>query len=136
MTAAPGALRPADHSFAADGSVALDSLERLAHESIDAGAAGLVALGHHRRLPLHALRQGAVVDVCFGPWCIVRCVERAPSLFVGGDHQQHREVNGGDGAGVAGGPPGALTAVLTVVPYDARPARKWQLLRVLLRPWR
>ncbi|MBD0675065.1 serine hydrolase domain-containing protein [Streptomyces sp. CBMA156] len=31
--------------FAADGSVALDALEKLAHEVLDAGAAGLVALG-------------------------------------------------------------------------------------------
>ena len=34
--------------FAADGSVALDALDALAHEYLEAGAAGLVALGDHR----------------------------------------------------------------------------------------
>jgi len=51
--------------FAADGTVALDALERLAREVLDAGAAGLVALGTTGEPgALTGAEQDAVVTVC------------------------------------------------------------------------
>jgi 4-hydroxy-tetrahydrodipicolinate synthase len=101
--------------FAADGSVALDALERLAHEYVDAGAAGLVALATTGESPaLDTAEQRAVVDVCSGV-----CAARGAQLIVGGTTNSTaktvamvREL--------AGLP--ALTAVLTVVPYYVRPS--------------
>ncbi|GAA2741599.1 dihydrodipicolinate synthase family protein [Kitasatospora cinereorecta] len=51
--------------FAADGSLALDALERLARETLDAGAAGLVALGTTGEpAALEPDERAAVIDVC------------------------------------------------------------------------
>ncbi|MFG2821325.1 dihydrodipicolinate synthase family protein [Kitasatospora sp. NPDC048365] len=51
--------------FAADGSVALDALERLAHDALAAGAAGLVALGTTGEpAVLEPEEKAAVVAVC------------------------------------------------------------------------
>jgi 4-hydroxy-tetrahydrodipicolinate synthase len=50
--------------FAATGEVALDALERLAHEALDAGATGLVALGTTAEpASLSAAEQRAVADL-------------------------------------------------------------------------
>ena len=49
--------------FAADGSVALDAIERLCHEYLDAGAPGIVALGTTgESSALDADEQRAVID--------------------------------------------------------------------------
>ena len=50
--------------FAADGSVALDALERLSNHYLDAGVAGLVPLGTTGESPLlDAAEKRAVIDV-------------------------------------------------------------------------
>ena len=101
--------------FAADGSVALDSLERLAHESIDAGAAGLVALATTGESPaLDAAEQRAVVDVCSRV-----CGARGAQLIVGGTTNSTAKTVAMVQE-LAGLP--ALAAVLTVVPYYVRPS--------------
>jgi 4-hydroxy-tetrahydrodipicolinate synthase len=51
--------------FAADGTVALDAIERLAHEYLDAGAAGLVPLGTTGEAPLlDGDEKRAIVELC------------------------------------------------------------------------
>lgn len=51
--------------FDADGALALDALERLARDSLDAGATGLVALGTTGEPgSLDAAEQDAVIEVC------------------------------------------------------------------------
>ncbi|WAL71353.1 dihydrodipicolinate synthase family protein [Kitasatospora sp. YST-16] len=51
--------------FTADGAVALDALERLARDSLEAGAAGLVALGTTGEPgSLTTAEQDAVIEVC------------------------------------------------------------------------
>ena len=53
--------------FAADGSVALDAIERLAHEYLDAGAAGIVPLGTTGESPLlDAAEKRSIVDLARG----------------------------------------------------------------------
>ena len=65
--------------FAADGSVALDAVERLCHEYLDAGCAGIVALGTTGESPaLDADEQHAVIDAA--PRA---CAERDAQLIVG-----------------------------------------------------
>ena len=51
--------------FAADGSVALDAIDRLCREYLDAGVAGIVALGTTgESSSLDADEKRAVVDAC------------------------------------------------------------------------
>ncbi|PWI45804.1 dihydrodipicolinate synthase family protein [Streptomyces sp. ICBB 8177] len=71
--------------YAADGGVALDALEALAHEVLDAGAAGLVALGTTGEpSALDADERRAVTET------VARiCHERSAALTIG--------VSGGDG---------------------------------------
>jgi 4-hydroxy-tetrahydrodipicolinate synthase len=65
--------------FDATGAVALDALEGLAHRALDAGAAGLVALGTTAEpASLSAAEQRSVVDVVGGV-----CRERTAQLLVG-----------------------------------------------------
>ena len=53
--------------FESDGSVALGAIERLAHECLDAGAAGLVPLGTTGESPfLDAAEKRAIVELCAG----------------------------------------------------------------------
>ncbi|MFF2750827.1 dihydrodipicolinate synthase family protein [Kitasatospora sp. NPDC058048] len=74
--------------FAADGSVALDALEKLAHEVLDAGAAGLVALGTTGEpAALTAEERDAVVDVA-----AVACATRGAQLTVGASGGDTRAV--------------------------------------------
>ncbi|MFF2116053.1 dihydrodipicolinate synthase family protein [Kitasatospora sp. NPDC058184] len=94
--------------FAADGSVALDALEKLAHEVLDAGAAGLVALGTTGEpAALTAGERDAVVDVA-----AAACAARGAQLTVGasgGDTRTVGEALAALGARV----PGAAALVTT-----------------------
>jgi 4-hydroxy-tetrahydrodipicolinate synthase len=101
--------------FAADGSVALDSIERLCHEYVDAGSAGIVALGTTGETSaLDATEQRAVIDVCSRV-----CAERGAQLIVGaGTNSTAKTVAAVEA--LAGTP--ALTAALIVVPYYVRPS--------------
>ena len=86
--------------FAPDGGVALGALERLAHDMLDAGATGLVALGTTAEpSSLSTSEQSAVLDLLT---TVTR--DRSAELIVGG----------------ASIPP-AATAALTLVPPFVRP---------------
>ncbi|NYI04768.1 dihydrodipicolinate synthase family protein [Allostreptomyces psammosilenae] len=101
--------------FTADGGVALDALEGLAHRVIDDGAAGLVALGTTAEAAtLDADEKRAVVDLC-----ATVCRERSVALVVGtgSNDTRHtlealRELTRWPGA----------TAALVPVPYFTRPS--------------
>jgi 4-hydroxy-tetrahydrodipicolinate synthase len=102
--------------FAADGSVALDAVERLAHRLLDAGVAGLVPLGTTGETPLlEPDEQRAVVDVCARA-----CRDRRADLIVGaGTNSTRTTIAATAGlADVAG-----VTATLCVVPYYLRPSQ-------------
>lgn len=102
--------------FAADGSVALDAVERLAHEYLDAGAAGLVPLGTTGEAPLlDADEKHAVVELCGR---IGR--ERDVHVIVGsGTNSTASTVAATEAyAAVAG-----VTHAMVVVPYYVRPSQ-------------
>ncbi|MEE1785094.1 dihydrodipicolinate synthase family protein [Streptomyces sp. SP17BM10] len=101
--------------FAADGSVALDALEKLAHEVLDAGAAGLAVLGTTGEpAALSAEERWAVIDACAAV-----CAGRDAQLIVGahgGDTRTTAEALAELGARV----PRAAAALVTV-PAFLRP---------------
>jgi 4-hydroxy-tetrahydrodipicolinate synthase len=101
--------------FGADGSVALDAVERLCHEYLDAGSAGIVALGTTgESSALDAAEHRGVIDVCARV-----CAERGAQLIVGaGTNATAKTVAAVEA--LAGTP--ALTAALVVVPYYVRPS--------------
>jgi 4-hydroxy-tetrahydrodipicolinate synthase len=101
--------------FAADGGVALDAVERLCHEYLEAGSAGIVALGTTgESSALDAEEQRAVIDACARV-----CVEHGAQLIVGaGTNSTAKTVAAVEA--LAGTP--ALTAALVVVPYYVRPS--------------
>lgn len=101
--------------FAADGSVALDAVTKLAHEYLDAGATGLVPLGTTGEAPaLTAAEQRAVVDACS-----VVCVERNSQLIVGiGTNSTRTTLANVEALADVPG----LSAYLVVVPYYVRPS--------------
>jgi 4-hydroxy-tetrahydrodipicolinate synthase len=101
--------------FAADGSVAREAVERLAHEMLDAGCAGIVALGTTGEAAmLEADEQAAVIDVCARV-----CGERGAQLIVGaGGNSTAKSV----AAVEALRDTPALVAALVVVPYYVRPS--------------
>lgn len=102
--------------FAADGSVALDAIERLCHESVDAGAAGIVALGTTgESTAVDADERRAIIDACSRV-----CVERGAQLIVGAGTNNTRTTVAAVEAlrDIAG-----LTATLIVVPYYVRPSQ-------------
>jgi 4-hydroxy-tetrahydrodipicolinate synthase len=102
--------------FAADGSVALDAIERLANEYIDAGCAGLVPLGTTgESTSLNADEKRAIVDVCARI-----CRDRDAQLIVGGGTNNTEDSAAGveSLADVEG-----LTAAMCVVPYYVRPSQ-------------
>ncbi|MFF2350330.1 4-hydroxy-tetrahydrodipicolinate synthase [Kitasatospora sp. NPDC058115] len=110
-----GILIPLVTPFAADGSVALDALEKLAGRVLDDGAAGLVALGTTGEpAALSADERRAVTEVCASV-----CAARGVPLLVGA---------GGPGtaaaaeelAALAARVPGAAGALVTV-PSFVRP---------------
>ena len=101
--------------FAADGSVALDAVERLAHEMLDAGCAGIVALGTTGEAAfLEHDEQQRVIDVCARV-----CAERDAQLIVGAGTNSTAKTVAAVQA-LRGTP--ALVAALVVVPYYVRPS--------------
>jgi len=102
--------------FTADGELAPGALEKLAHAVIDAGAAGLVALGTTGEpATLTAAERHAVLDVCARV-----CRERGAALIAG--------AGSNDTAGtvralrdLAAWP--EVSAALVVVPYYTRPSQ-------------
>jgi 4-hydroxy-tetrahydrodipicolinate synthase len=102
--------------FAADGSVALDAIERLCHEYVDAGAAGIVALGTTgESTAVDADERSAIIDACSRV-----CVERGAQLIVGaGTNNTRTTVAAVEALRDTAG----LTATLIVVPYYVRPSQ-------------
>jgi 4-hydroxy-tetrahydrodipicolinate synthase len=94
--------------FAGNGAVALDALEALAHETLDAGASGLVALGTTGEpASLSAAEQVAVLDVIGAV-----CRERRAQLLAGASTMEAV-------AALRGRP--EVVAALSVVPPFVRP---------------
>ncbi len=101
--------------FAADGSVALDALERLGHDILDAGCAGLVALGTTgESVLLDSAEQQSVIDTCARV-----CAQRDAQLVVGAGTNSTARTLAAVRA-LRGIP--ALVAALVVVPYYLRPS--------------
>ncbi len=102
--------------FAADGSVALEALEGLAHRFLDAGVAGLLPLGTTGETPLlDPDERQSVIDVC---------------ARVGRDRQAQVIVGAGTNntkatiaATTALSRVGGVTGTLCVVPYYLRPGQ-------------
>lgn len=101
--------------FGRDGAVALDALEGLANGFLDAGAAGIVALGTTgESAALEKDEKQAVIDVCARV-----CAERNAQLIVGaGTNNTAASVAAVQA--LTGTP--ALVAALSVVPYYVRPS--------------
>ena len=112
-----GVYLPLITPFAADGSIAFDALERLAHDSLDAGAAGLVPLGTTGEAPLlDADEKRAVVELCAR---IGR--ERDVQVIVGtGTNSTASTIAASTTFGAIDG----VTQVLVVVPYYVRPSQQ------------
>jgi 4-hydroxy-tetrahydrodipicolinate synthase len=101
--------------FSTDGRLAGEALERLAHAFLDAGAAGLVALGTTGEpATLIADERRAVVDICARV-----CRERSATLIVGAGTNDTR---GSVQALQELGTWPEVGAALTVVPYYTRPS--------------
>jgi 4-hydroxy-tetrahydrodipicolinate synthase len=102
--------------FTADGRLATDALERLAHDVIDAGATGLVALGTTGEpATLSAEERRTVLDVCARV-----CREHRVTLIAGaGSNDTAGSIEGL--AELAKWP--EVSAALTVVPYFTRPSQ-------------
>jgi 4-hydroxy-tetrahydrodipicolinate synthase len=110
-----GVYVPVITPFAEDGSVATDALERLCHEYLDAGAAGIVALGTTgESTALEADEKHAVIDACSKV-----CAERSAQLIVGAGTNNTRNTRQAVKE-LAGTP--AQIATLIVVPYYVRPS--------------
>lgn len=111
-----GVYLPVITPFAADGSVALDALAGLCNEFLDAGGAGIVALGTTgESTALDAHEKQVVIDTCAQV-----CAERSAQLIVGaGTNSTATTVAAVQG--IAGTP--ALAAALIVVPYYVRPSQ-------------
>jgi 4-hydroxy-tetrahydrodipicolinate synthase len=103
--------------FTADGTVARDALERLAHEVIDGGAAGVVALGTTGEpATLSADERRTVIDICARV-----CRERSATLMVGaGSNDTAASIEAL--RGLSAWP--HTTAALTIVPYFTRPSEQ------------
>jgi 4-hydroxy-tetrahydrodipicolinate synthase len=110
-----GVYVPVITPFAPDGSVALDAVEQLCRDYLDAGCAGIVALGTTgESSALDAAEQRAVIDACAGV-----CDERSAQLVVGAGSNSTAKTIAAVEA-LAGTP--ALAATLIVVPYYVRPS--------------
>ena len=101
--------------FDASGGVAVDAIERLVHEYLEAGSAGIVALGTTGEASaLDAGEKRAVIDACARV-----CAERDAQLVVGaGTNNTAATIAAVDG--LRGTP--ALVGALVVVPYYVRPS--------------
>ncbi|HEY3096027.1 MAG TPA: 4-hydroxy-tetrahydrodipicolinate synthase [Acidimicrobiia bacterium] len=110
-----GVYVPVITPFAEDGSVATDALQRLCGEYLDAGAAGIVALGTTgESTALDADEKHAVIDACSKV-----CSERSAQLIVGAGTNNTRTTR--QAVKELVGTP-ALVATLIVVPYYVRPS--------------
>lgn len=110
-----GVYLPVITPFAEDGSVAVDALEGLCRDSLDAGAAGIVALGTTgESTALDGDEKHAVIDACARV-----CQERSAELIVGAGTNNTRTTRQAVKE-LAGTP--ALVAALVVVPYYVRPS--------------
>jgi 4-hydroxy-tetrahydrodipicolinate synthase len=118
-----GAVKPSLHGlfiplvtpFTDEGQLAPGALERLAHSVLDAGAAGLVALGTTAEAAaLSAAERRAVLDVC----ARVSRDRRAPLIAGAGSNDTAGTVRAV--AELVGWP--EISAALTVVPYYTRPS--------------
>jgi 4-hydroxy-tetrahydrodipicolinate synthase len=102
--------------FTAEGSLAADALEKLAHSVIDDGAAGLVALGTTGESPaLTAAERRAVLDTCARV-----CRERCATLIAGAGSNDTASTARAL-RDLAAWP--EVAAALTVVPYYTRPSQ-------------
>lgn len=101
--------------FASNGTVALDAVEGLCHEYLEAGCAGIVALGTTgESSSLEADEQQAVIARCAAV-----CDERGAQLIVGaGTNNTSKTVAAVDSLRDVP----ALAATLIVVPYYVRPS--------------
>ncbi|MGP3959910.1 4-hydroxy-tetrahydrodipicolinate synthase family protein [Nonomuraea sp. 3N208] len=101
--------------FNAAGEVAVDAIEKLAHQALDDGAAGLVALGTTGEVAaLDPEEQARVIEVC-----VQVCGQRQALLTVG--------VTGNDVRSTAralAGLPEGVGAALVTVPYFLRPGER------------
>jgi 4-hydroxy-tetrahydrodipicolinate synthase len=110
-----GVLVPIITPYARDGSVAVDAVRTLCDELLDAGAAGIVALGTTGEAPMLDRAESAAVVAA----CADVCAPRGAVLVVGAGTidtrhtiELHREL-----ADVPG-----ITASLCVTPYYVRPS--------------
>jgi 4-hydroxy-tetrahydrodipicolinate synthase len=102
--------------FTADGDLAPDCLERVAHSVIDQGAAGLVALGTTGEpATLTAQERRTVLDICARV-----CRERSVTLIAGAGSNDTR-ASAAALAELKEWP--EISAALTVVPYYTRPSQ-------------
>jgi 4-hydroxy-tetrahydrodipicolinate synthase len=103
--------------FTADGELAPEALEALAHAVLDDGAAGIVALGTTGEpATLTAGERRSVVDICARV-----CRERSATLIAGaGSNDTHASAQAL--AELAKWP--EISAALTVVPYYTRPSEE------------
>ena len=102
--------------FTAEGDLAPDVLEKLAHAVIDDGAAGLVALGTTGESPtLTTAEQRTVIDICAGV-----CRERGATLIAGAGSNDTASTARAL-QDLAAWP--EVSAALTVVPYYTRPSQ-------------
>jgi 4-hydroxy-tetrahydrodipicolinate synthase len=102
--------------FTAEGDLAPDVLEKLAHAVIDDGAAGLVALGTTGESPtLTTAERRTVLDICAGV-----CRERGATLIAGAGSNDTASTARAL-QDLAAWP--EVSAALTVVPYYIRPSQ-------------
>ena len=115
LVALRGVYIPLVTPFATDGGVATDAVEALCHEYLDAGVAGIVALGTTgESSALDAGERATVIDACARV-----CAERSAQLIVGaGTNSTATTV----AAVTALCDVPAATAALVVVPYYVRPS--------------
>ena len=109
-----GILVPLVTPFAADGQIAAGALETLAHEVLDAGATGIVALGTTAEAAtLSPAEKQAVTGLCAGV-----CEERGAALIVGAGSSDTR-ASAAALAGLARWP--RIAGALIPVPSYTRP---------------
>jgi 4-hydroxy-tetrahydrodipicolinate synthase len=114
MSELTGLFVPLITPFTADGAIAADALERLAHRVLDDGATGIVALGTTAETPtLTEAEQSEVLRICRRV-----CRDRGTPLIAGaGSNNTARSAAAL--AALAEYP--EVRAALTVVPYYSRP---------------
>jgi 4-hydroxy-tetrahydrodipicolinate synthase len=117
MTNLTGLFIPLITPFTAEGDVAIDALERLAHRVLDDGAAGLVALGttaEYATLTEHERRL--VLGTC------ARVSREQGTVLVAGAGGNDTARSAAELAALGGYP--EVSAALTVVPYYSRPGEE------------